>query len=366
MKKILLILSIFFLGFSYCFGQVTIAVEDFDGGAPAWPNDVAAQAFVDPSSPNEGLFIEPGSGNIPTESGDIAHARDLGGESGEPTLSPFTFTFDPVDVSGFNTVVASFDFAVSANADAGEYEWIIDGVGQGQVTFYDDPDSGFETGTITINVGTASTVALVLTGTLNGSSDVLDLDNFIITGIPLPAPVELTFFKTELNKGLINLDWQTASETNNDYFSVEYSSDARNYTEIGQINGAGTIQTKQNYSYTHRTPANGLNYYRLKQIDFDGAFEYSPVQVVEVKRETPIRIFPSQAFETITVDLAEAAKEETVIGVYDVMGRMVLSQVMGAEATRSELNVANLTKGHYFIQLQSGSERYTERFIKIN
>jgi len=192
------------------------------------------------------------------------------------------------------------------------------------------------------------------------------IDNIVWTAYSVPAPVTLTSFKANLDKGAIAINWSTSSEENNDYFSIEHSTDARNYTEFGQVNGAGTTQIEQNYSYVHKTPANGLNYYRLKQIDFDGAFEYSPVQVVEVKRENPISIFPSQAFEKITIDLAEATKEETVIGVYDVMGRMVLSQVLGAEATRSELNIANLSKGHYFIQLQTGNERYTERFIKMN
>ena len=172
-----------------------IAIEDFDASTPAWSNDIASQTFVDPDSSNQGLFIQTASANNPNFSGNTAFGRDLEGEAGEPTLSPFTFTFGAVDVSAYEQVVLSFDYHAFANADAGSYEVLLDGIGQGAVTFFNDPDvAPGVNGTITVNIPNGTTtVALVLTGTLNGASDVIELDNFKLEGTLIPTPVDYTY-----------------------------------------------------------------------------------------------------------------------------------------------------------------------------
>lgn len=164
---------------------VGIIVEDFDGTYPKWNNDIEAQLFVDPDTPDEGLFIQPASSNNANFSGNTAFGRDLGGESGEPTLSPYTFTFDDVDVSDYTSITVSFDYHAFANAETGDYEIVIDGVGQGSVQYFNDPDtSPGVNGTISVPVADGtSTVGLILTGTLNGGSDVIEFDNFKIEGI---------------------------------------------------------------------------------------------------------------------------------------------------------------------------------------
>jgi hypothetical protein len=170
-----------------------IAIEDFDGTTPNWNNDIASQLFVDPSSPDEGLFIQPNSGNNTNFSGNTAFGRDLEGETGEPSLSPYLFTFDAVNVSLYTSMTFSFDYYAFANADAGSYELFFDGVGQGAVVFYNDPDTVPVIGTISVSIpdGTA-TVALEISGTLNGGSDVIELDNFKIIGAP-PTPVDYIY-----------------------------------------------------------------------------------------------------------------------------------------------------------------------------
>ena len=175
--------------------SVVIAIEDFDASTPAWTNDIASQTFVDPDSSNQGLFIQTASGNHPNFTGNTALGRDLEGEAGEPTLSPFTFTFNAVNVSAYDAVVLSFDYHAFANADAGSYEVLLDDVGQGAVSFFNDPDvAPGVNGTVSVNIPNGTTtVALVLTGTLNGASDVIELDNFKLEGIFIPTPVDYTF-----------------------------------------------------------------------------------------------------------------------------------------------------------------------------
>ena len=165
--------------------SITVFIEDFDGSFPKWSNDIESQLFVDPSTPSEGLFIQAASSNNANFAGNTAFGRDLDGESGEPDLSPYTFTFSSVDVSDYTSIVVSFDYHAFANAETGDYEVVIDGVGQGSVEYFNDPDTspGVD-GTITIPVANGtSTVGLILTGTLNGGSDVIEFDNFKITGI---------------------------------------------------------------------------------------------------------------------------------------------------------------------------------------
>ncbi|WP_198658893.1 T9SS type A sorting domain-containing protein [Winogradskyella tangerina] len=165
--------------------SITIFIEDFDGTFPNWSNDIESQLFVDPTTPSEGLFIQAASSNNANFSGNTAFGRDLDGESGEPSLSPYTFTFSSVDVSDYTSIMVSFDYHAFANAETGDYEIVIDGVGQGSVEYFNDPDtSPGVNGTITIPVANGtSTVGLILTGTLNGGSDVIEFDNFKITGI---------------------------------------------------------------------------------------------------------------------------------------------------------------------------------------
>jgi len=162
------------------------------------------------------------------------------------------------------------------------------------------------------------------------------------------------------------LSWTTASEQNNDYFAIEYSTDGRNFTEIDRVKGAGTTNVEQQYTYTHKTPTKGINYYQLKQVDFDGTNATSNVEVVELSTVADIRIFPTKALNFITVDLAEATKADTQIDIFDIMGRLALSNNFAAETNQIQINISNLEKGYYFIRMELDGQMITKRFIKSN
>lgn len=123
-------------------------------------------------------------------------------------------------------------------------------------------------------------------GTLSSSSAVSFSENIITLGstdLANPLPVELVSFTGKVQDGEILLSWETASELNNDYFIVEHSVDGRTFTEIGEVLGAGTTTVSQNYTFAHSSPSYPDNYYRLMQVDFDGAFEYSDVILVRIQ-----------------------------------------------------------------------------------
>lgn len=96
-----------------------------------------------------------------------------------------------------------------------------------------------------------------------------------------PLPVELSFFNAQSEQDQVLLSWSTASELNNDFFTVQRSGTGEKFDDLFQIKGKGTTNTQSNYSATDSSPLQGLSYYRLKQTDFDGKFTYSNVVSVQ-------------------------------------------------------------------------------------
>lgn len=100
-------------------------------------------------------------------------------------------------------------------------------------------------------------------------------------------PVELVNFRGAYKDGVNVVRWTTVTEIDNDYFNVERSIDGENWTTVGTVDGAGNSMTQINYEFTDRIE-DSLAYYRLKQFDYNGAFEYSPV--ISIYKEEPILI----------------------------------------------------------------------------
>ena len=175
----------------------------------------------------------------------------------------------------------------------------------------------------------------------------------------------MTSFEAVDNYREVSLSWITASELNNSHFDIEYSTDGSTFRAINEVIGNGTTQEKQEYSYTHTTPANGANYYRLKQVDFDGAFEYSDIRVVEIERTGKVIINPSAAIAEITVQLAETTAENNQIGIYDMMGRTVMMSNFDGTINAKTIDISNLEKGYYVVRVQAGNQVFTERFMKM-
>ncbi len=101
-------------------------------------------------------------------------------------------------------------------------------------------------------------------------------------------PVELIDFYGENEARGVTLHWSTATELNNDYFEVQHSATGENFTVIGQVTGSGTTNEVVEYQFLDNNPARGINYYRLRQVDFDGAFEYSPTIRVDAGNSNEI------------------------------------------------------------------------------
>ncbi|MEM9849482.1 MAG: T9SS type A sorting domain-containing protein, partial [Bacteroidota bacterium] len=161
-------------------------------------------------------------------------------------------------------------------------------------------------------------------------------------------PVELVFFKAKAQKDQVLLQWQTASELDNQGFYIERSQDAKTWESLGFVKGAGTTTASQSYSFTDKAPIAGDNYYRLKQIDFDSGFEYSAIEVVQLLNQAvALNIFPIPTKEILYYRTDQMGKI-TSVQLHDLLGRLVLNTT----TFDGELDLSMLPKGQYVLTIE--------------
>ncbi len=186
------------------------------------------------------------------------------------------------------------------------------------------------------------------------------LDNFGFTQIGGVLPVELTAFSAVPDGEVVRIDWETSAETDNEVYLVERSTDFEAWTTVATLPGAGDATETNNYSAVDWQPVAGTAYYRLKQVDFGGAFTYS--QIVEVafaeNDAWSLEVFPNPAGEEIRV--TGLSKGVNQLGVYDRLGRDVTASVsfrrQGGGGLTADLG--SLRPGVYFL-------RADERMVRL-
>ncbi|HFA47548.1 MAG TPA: T9SS type A sorting domain-containing protein [Bacteroidetes bacterium] len=188
-------------------------------------------------------------------------------------------------------------------------------------------------------------------------------------------PIELINFKTAITPTNISLEWQTASETNNKGFEIQSAAGhlqpgVLDWKNIGFVDGHGNTQDAQQYYFTVSPRRDGIYYFRLKQIDFDGGFEYSPVRSVEWKNGgaiSGINIFPNPFSENISF---QTPFEDGFfdVGIFDLNGKKVFSEKYISQENNAaiELGLKNITDGIYFIKINNGRAFFYEKIMKCS
>ena len=175
-------------------------------------------------------------------------------------------------------------------------------------------------------------------------------------------PVELINFQVQNSERQSYLTWQTVSEINNEGFEIEWSVDNRNWENIGFTAGAGDSFEKQSYEFIHNRPVSGINYYRLKQMDFDGVFEYSNTVSVDFPTQKPenLKLFPNPTETgTFTVALPTSDFESAELNLFDLTGQLIYSQLLNNSQT--EIRIFNLPKGIYTAAVNLDGRQLFER-----
>jgi len=175
--------------------------------------------------------------------------------------------------------------------------------------------------------------------------------------IPLPINL-LNFNATMLYNKTVNLEWATVSEINNDYFTIERSTNATDWEMLTTVNGAGNSSVLLNYNTVDDAPYHGTSYYRLKQTDFDGAFEYSQLRSVTFNDViSEVSIFPNPANNELTIKGDPLELQD--IQVYNVLGQNVtnkIKQIKINEATVS-IDISQLSSGMYYFKTKTTAHK---------
>lgn len=181
-------------------------------------------------------------------------------------------------------------------------------------------------------------------------------------GAPV-LPVELLDFTGRLvNDEYVQLDWQTATEINNKGFDIERSKDGQNWERIGYVEGYGNTTDRQTYQFNDYKPFNGVNYYRLKQTDFDGSYEYTKTVTITIKQSNSLSIYPNPSrggeiflnFKDITTG---------ILNIYNAQGKLVSRHFIENAQESYKVNLPSLGQGIFIAELSTGEEQLTSRFI---
>lgn len=189
----------------------------------------------------------------------------------------------------------------------------------------------------------------------------------ITVGSIIVLPIELLIFDSKLVENGVKLFWSTASEVNNDFFTLEKSTDGFDFHEIGFVRGSGNTTELKNYSFIDDNPSQGLSFYRLKQTDYDGVFTYS--DIIPVKFTFNDKLFtvqPNPAKEKTEISYFSNGVNSSNIKFTDMQGRTRKEIERDDKEGLNKFNVdiSNFAKGMYFITLDNGTDHLKIRFIK--
>jgi hypothetical protein len=185
-------------------------------------------------------------------------------------------------------------------------------------------------------------------------------------GSTTALPVKLIDFTAKAAGLRVSLDWITATEINSDHFVVEKSTNAAQYTELTMVKAAGNSTQKISYHTWDDQPNYGANYYRLKQVDIDGTFEYSPIRVVMFgDAEVAISVFPNPVKNILTLTITNG-KENPEVQLLDVVGNLVEVKRFETGAGVLNFDLGQLPKGYYFININGNTIQNTIKVLKID
>lgn len=214
-----------------------------------------------------------------------------------------------------------------------------------------------------INHGQSTSSGSASMGTVTSLLAVNNFGPFTLGSIGTinPLPVELTSFSAEAEMNHVNVQWSTATETNNNYFIVEKSTDGSTVQSVDTIPGNGTTSSIHVYSLTDYAPFDGQSYYRLTQVDFDGRTTRYDWQPVTITRAPEIQCYPNPSQGELHVELPGEADEYWTAIVTDVTGKVVWFSQAKRDTFRT-IHI-DLLPGTYVMLMSSAGVNYSQRLV---
>jgi len=190
----------------------------------------------------------------------------------------------------------------------------------------------------------------------------MDIDTCMVVNLP----IELSNFTAEKEGSNSMLEWQTVTELHSDYFDIERSPDAEKWETIGKVSAAGDSQAARNYQFRDVAPFSGTNYYRLKQVDINGSFEYSHVEVVkfEGRITDDVLVYPNPVDEAIYIEYSLDYNTNIQVELFNVTGKKVFSETYNSAKNNWQIKTDGFPSGTYFLHINSPTGTITRKMIK--
>lgn len=251
-----------------------------------------------------------GADNLPWPSGPVDLVNNLNSPLG---LSPdnrdaTVDRFWQIDVTGTPTASMTFSYA-SSELSAAPYNDPFSLVAQRY-------EATSDTWQIPVAVQTASMFSVTV-------NDVTTFSPWTLTNSTSLLPVELLSFEAMKEGALVRLDWKTATQLNNDYFDVQRSADGFIFETIGIVEGAGNYDGQLSYEFYDKNPLKGVNYYRIKIVDFDNATDYSKIIALIFNRESDINVFPNPVSKGQMLNIV-SEEPISAVKIYNSLGQMLI------------------------------------------
>lgn len=221
-----------------------------------------------------------------------------------------------------------------------------------------DGDGFFDNDVTPISGGTFSGDIITFTGVNFQTGDRFTLGN---TDLSNPLPIELLSFSAIAEQTEVKLTWSTASELNNNFFTVQRSQDVEKWQDVIEISAAGNSNERIDYETTDRLPFTGVSYYRLKQTDFDGQYTYSGVRRVDLIQAFQLKVSPNPSSGTFRITTGFEIFSENV-RLINTLGQNIPIKLQ-TDSSSVFVDSGSISPGIYILQVNRGYWRQSVRVV---
>jgi len=271
--------------------------------------------------------------------------------------------------SGFqanNNAVLTISGVVNITGDLGvnnNTTFTVEGTGtvavSGDVNFGPGSNDLIVNGTMTVGGDITGSADLSGTGLLDVTGDIGSGITDTTGGVLLP--IELIYFDLQKSKNCIIINWQTATELNNDFFTIQRSRDGIEFENIAIVKGAGNSSSTINYTFTDSNPLNGVSYYRLKQTDYDGNFEMFSIASISYLNENSVFIGPTFTSNQLNISVVNEVSN-VIVSIYTLSGLQL--KTVEIQNNNSSIDISDLPSSTYLVIL-SADDNYISKIIVV-
>lgn len=195
-------------------------------------------------------------------------------------------------------------------------------------------------------------------GSIDSSS--VDFCSFLL-------PVDLLYFSAKYQENSVIMDWESATEVNNKEFGVWRSLTGIEFNFIGRVSGAGTMSTPNQYTFVDDNPLEGISYYRLSQVDFDGKEKFYPIEIVSNEMFDLLNCYPNPVEDELTIEFSSSILTPVKVEICNVVGQVLHQYQFKIEMGENKLKIPtnSIRNGIYFFRLSMpNGEFILKKFLK--